>query len=61
MEPGASDSIYTVAAGIPSYGLNGFAIDQDDVRAHGMNERLGVESYYKGVEFTYLFMKALTE
>jgi acetylornithine deacetylase/succinyl-diaminopimelate desuccinylase-like protein len=61
MEPGASDSIYTVAAGIPSYGLNGFAIDADDVRAHGMNERLGVESYYKGVEFTYLFMKALTE
>jgi acetylornithine deacetylase/succinyl-diaminopimelate desuccinylase-like protein len=61
MEPGASDSIYTVAAGMPSYGLNGFAIDQDDVRAHGMNERLGVESYYKGVEFTYLFMKALTE
>ena len=61
MEPGASDSIYTVAAGIPSYGLNGFSIDQDDVRAHGMNERLGVESYYKGVEFTYLFVKALTE
>ena len=61
MEAGASDSIYTVAAGMPSYGLNGFAIDQDDVRAHGMNERLGVESFYKGVEFTYLFMKALTE
>lgn len=61
MEPGASDSIYTVAAGMPSYGLNGFSIDQDDVRAHGMNERLGVESYYKGVEFTYLFMRALTQ
>ena len=61
LEPGASDSIYTVAAGMPSYGLNGFAIDQDDVRAHGMNERLGVESFYKGVEFTYLFMRALTE
>jgi acetylornithine deacetylase/succinyl-diaminopimelate desuccinylase-like protein len=61
METGASDSIYTVAAGIPSYGLNGYAVDQDDVRAHGMNERLGVESYYKGVEFTYLFLKALTE
>ncbi len=61
LEPGASDSIYTVSAGIPSYGLNGFQIDEDDVRAHGMNERLGVESYYKGVEFTYLFMKTLLE
>ena len=61
MEPGATDSIYTVAAGIPSYGLNGFQLDEDDVRAHGMNERMGVESYYKGVEFTYLFMRALVE
>jgi len=61
LEPGASDSIYTVAAGMPSYGLNGFQIDQDDVRMHGMNERLGVESFYKGVEFTYLFLKALTD
>jgi acetylornithine deacetylase/succinyl-diaminopimelate desuccinylase-like protein len=34
METGASDSIYTVAAGIPSYGINGVAIDQDDIRAH---------------------------
>ena len=61
MEPGATDSIYTVAAGIPSYGLNGFQLDEDDVRAHGMNERMGVESYYKGVEFTYLFIKALLQ
>jgi acetylornithine deacetylase/succinyl-diaminopimelate desuccinylase-like protein len=61
MEPGATDSIYTVAAGIPSYGLNGFQLDEDDVRAHGMNERMGVESYYKGVEFTYLFTKALLQ
>ncbi len=60
MEAGASDSIYTTAAGVPSYGLNGFQIDEDDVRAHGKDERLGVESYYKGVEFTYLYLKALT-
>ncbi len=60
MEAGASDSIYTTAAGVPSYGLNGFAIDENDVRAHGKDERLGVESFYRGVEFTYLFLKALT-
>lgn len=59
MSQGATDSIYTVAAGIPSYGLSGFQIDEGDDRMHGMNERLGVESYYKGVEFTYLFMTAL--
>ncbi len=61
MEAGASDSIYTTAAGVPSYGLNGFQIDADDVRAHGKDERLGVEAFYKGVEFTYLYLKALTQ
>ena len=59
METGASDSKITMAAGIPSYGLNGFGIDQDDDRAHGRDERIGVESYYAGVEFTYLYLKQL--
>ena len=59
METGASDSIYTVAAGIPSYGVNGMAIDQDDVRAHGKDERIRVSSYYDGVEFFYRYLKAL--
>ena len=60
METGASDSIYTVAAGMPSYGINGVAIDQDDIRAHGKDERVRVSSYFEGVEFYYRFLKALT-
>ena len=59
METGASDSIYTMAAGIPSYGVSGMAIDQDDVRAHGKDERIRVSSYYDGVEFFYRYLKAL--
>ncbi len=60
METGASDSIYTMMAGIPSYGISGVALDRDDVRAHGRDERLPVESYYRGLEFYYLYLKALT-
>jgi acetylornithine deacetylase/succinyl-diaminopimelate desuccinylase-like protein len=60
METGASDSIYTVAAGIPSYGINGVAIDQDDIRAHGKDERVRVASYFDGVDFCYRFLKAMT-
>lgn len=60
METGASDSKITMDAGIPSYGFTGMGIDQDDDRAHGQDERLGVESYYAGVEFTYLYLKQLT-
>ncbi len=60
METGASDSIYTMMAGIPSYGICGVAIDHDDVRMHGKDERVPVASYYTGVEFYYEFLKKLT-
>jgi acetylornithine deacetylase/succinyl-diaminopimelate desuccinylase-like protein len=60
METGASDSIYTMTAGIPSYGICGVALDRNDVRAHGKDERVPVESYYTGVEFYYEFLKKLT-
>ena len=60
METGASDSVYTIAAGIPSYGVSGIALDQDDVRAHGKDERVRVDSFYDGVEFYYRYLKALT-
>jgi acetylornithine deacetylase/succinyl-diaminopimelate desuccinylase-like protein len=60
MESGASDSIYTVAAGMPSYGISGIAIDHDDIRAHGKDERVRVSSFYDGVEFYYRYLKALT-
>jgi acetylornithine deacetylase/succinyl-diaminopimelate desuccinylase-like protein len=60
METGASDSIYTMNAGIPSYGISGVAIKRDDSRAHGRDERVGVDSFYDGVEFYYLFLKELT-
>jgi acetylornithine deacetylase/succinyl-diaminopimelate desuccinylase-like protein len=60
MSTGASDGVYTNAAGMPTYGISGLAIDTDDVRAHGKDERLGMESYYRGVEFYYRYLKALT-
>jgi acetylornithine deacetylase/succinyl-diaminopimelate desuccinylase-like protein len=60
METGASDSIYTMNAGIPSYGINGVAVDRDDLRMHGKDERVRIDSYYTGVEFYYQFLKALT-
>jgi len=60
METGASDSIYTIAANLPSYGINGVGIDQDDIRAHGKDERVRISAYFDGVEFYYRFLKAMT-
>lgn len=60
METGASDSMYTMAAGIPSYGICGVAIEHDDVRAHGRDERVPVTSFYIAADFYYEFLKKLT-
>lgn len=60
METGASDSIYTMAAGIPSYGVNGALIDRNDVRAHGRDERLRVSAFDDSAAFFYDFLKTLT-
>jgi acetylornithine deacetylase/succinyl-diaminopimelate desuccinylase-like protein len=60
MSTGASDGVYSNAAGMPTYGISGVAIDMNDVRAHGRDERVRVESFYQGVDFYYRYLKALT-
>ena len=59
MDAGASDSIFTRAAGIPSYGLGGGWNDLSDLRMHGRDERDEVNNFYSTVEFTYRLMKEL--
>ena len=61
MSTGASDGVYTNAAGLPTYGISGVAVDRYDVRAHGKDERLEAESFYKGVDFYYRYLKAVTQ
>ena len=60
MATGASDGVYTNAASMPTYGVSGIALERDDVRAHGKDERIGVESFYQGVDFYYQFLKTVT-
>jgi acetylornithine deacetylase/succinyl-diaminopimelate desuccinylase-like protein len=60
METGSSDNIYTMAEGLPSYGICGVAIDRNDERMHGRDERVKAEAFYDGLEFYYLFLKSLT-
>jgi acetylornithine deacetylase/succinyl-diaminopimelate desuccinylase-like protein len=59
MSAGASDGVYTSAAGLPTYTITGIEIDKDNQRAHGRDERLGVESFYKGNEFFYQYIRAI--
>ena len=59
MSAGASDSIFTRNAGIPSYGIGGGWNDLKDIRMHGRNERMSQSTFYQTVEFTYRLMKKL--
>jgi acetylornithine deacetylase/succinyl-diaminopimelate desuccinylase-like protein len=59
METGASDSVFFMAAGIPCYGFSAVALEHDDVRAHGQDERIPIDSYDKSVQFFYAYTKAL--
>ena len=61
MGTGATDGVYTNPAGIPTYGVCGLAIDIDDDRSHGRDERLPVASYYNGVEFYYRYLKEIAK
>jgi acetylornithine deacetylase/succinyl-diaminopimelate desuccinylase-like protein len=60
MATGASDAVYTNAAGLSTYGVSGIAIDRNDIRAHGKDERLPIDSFYSGLDFYYRYLKAIT-
>ena len=60
MMMGATDGAYLRAAGIPTYGVQGFFMDRSDIRFHGRDERLGVQSFYEGQEFLYELVKNLS-
>jgi acetylornithine deacetylase/succinyl-diaminopimelate desuccinylase-like protein len=59
MSNGASDGIYLTAAGIPTYGISGIFGDEDDVRAHGRDERILVKAFDEAVDFMYTVAAAL--
>jgi acetylornithine deacetylase/succinyl-diaminopimelate desuccinylase-like protein len=53
METGATDGTRLIRAGIPTYGVSGIFGDEDDVRAHGQNERVLIKSFDQAVDFIY--------
>lgn len=59
MEAGATDGLFLRNAGIPTYGVSAVFEEQNDVRAHGRDERLRVASFYDALEFWYRMMRTL--
>ena len=59
--PGATDGRFLTPAGIPTYGVSGLFGDPGEVNAHGLNERLRVQSLLEGREFLYRLTKLLAD
>ena len=60
MENGATDGLFLRNLGVPVYGLSGPLYDQADDRAHGRDERVGVQHFYQVRELWYRMVKQLT-
>jgi acetylornithine deacetylase/succinyl-diaminopimelate desuccinylase-like protein len=61
MSTGATDGKYLRAAGIPTYGVQGFFVERNDNRSHGRDERMRAQSFYEGQAFLYELVKSLAE
>jgi acetylornithine deacetylase/succinyl-diaminopimelate desuccinylase-like protein len=49
MSSGATDGVFYRASGIPTYGTGELFIKDSDSYAHGLNERIPVDAFYKGL------------
>ena len=60
MTAGATDGSYLRNAGIPTYGHSGMAVDVNENRVHGRDERAPQTSFYRGNEYLYRLVKMLS-
>lgn len=58
MSAGGTDGAFLTPAGIPTYGITGFFANIEGSRAHGLNERMRVQSLMDGRAFLYKLVKA---
>jgi acetylornithine deacetylase/succinyl-diaminopimelate desuccinylase-like protein len=58
MTPGATDGRFLNNAGIPTYGMSGMFSAPGETNAHGLNERIRVQSLYEGREFLDMIVRA---
>lgn len=61
MVMGATDGKALRISGIPTYGIQGIFFDRDDIRFHGRDERVGVQSFFEGHAFLYELVKTLSK
>lgn len=59
MSAGATDGNYVRNAGIPVYGLGAMFSKDGETNAHGLDEKVRVQSFYEAYEFWYRMVKRI--
>jgi len=59
LESGGTDGKVYRAAGIPTFATSGIFMRQDEMFAHGLDERVPVKSFYQAVDHVYRLAKDL--
>ena len=60
MSTGTTDGLFLRNAEIPVYGVAGWFMHPDDVRAHGLDEKIGIAQFHEGAEFWYRMLRELS-
>lgn len=61
MSTGTTDGLFLRNAGIPVYGVAGWFIEPDAIRAHGLDEKIGIRQFHEGAEFWYRMLRKLSQ
>ena len=59
MSTGATDGLFVRSVGIPVYGMSAMFSMPDDIRAHGLDERIGIEEFHWAVDYWYRLMRRM--
>lgn len=59
MAPYGTDGMHLRRAGIPTYGILGLFMKDSDQFAHGLDERVPVRSFFDGLEFWHVVLRAI--
>lgn len=61
MSTGATDGLFIRNAGIPVFGVAGWFMRSSDIRAHGLDEKIGIAEFHAGTEFWYHMLTTLSK
>lgn len=61
MSTGATDGLFLRNEGIPVFGVAGWFMRPEDVRAHGLDEKIGIKEFHQGTEYWYRMLVLLSQ